>query len=70
MLVLSRKSGESICVGHDIVIKVIKVSGSTVRLAFDAPAEVTIHRGEIEARIQQEIAACEAARAPIDMVSP
>jgi carbon storage regulator len=69
MLVLSRKPGESIHVGHDVVIKVIKVTGSTVRLAFDAPAEVPIHRGEIEARIQQEIATDKATQAPIDMVT-
>ncbi len=47
MLVLSRKPGESIQIGRDITIKLIRVSGGRVRLAIDAPATVRICRAEI-----------------------
>jgi len=42
MLVLSRKIGERILIGHQIVVKVIGVRGREVRLAFEAPEEVGI----------------------------
>jgi carbon storage regulator len=69
MLVLSRKPGEAIHIGDEIVVKIIKVSGNAVRLAFDAPAEVRIHRGEVWERIRQETDASEDTSDPIDMVS-
>jgi carbon storage regulator len=50
MLVLARKKNEVIRIGNDIVITVLDVRGSTVRLGFDAPRDVTILRGELEAK--------------------
>jgi carbon storage regulator len=47
MLVLSRKPGEEIVIGGDIRVKVVEVRGNRVRLAFAAPAEIAIHRGDI-----------------------
>lgn len=47
MLVLSRKLNETICVGPDITIKVIRVNGGRVRLAIEAPDNVRIQRGEL-----------------------
>ncbi len=47
MLVLSRKPGEGIHIGDEIVIKVIETKGSTVRIGIDAPAEVPIVRSEL-----------------------
>lgn len=47
MLVLSRKPNETICVGRDITIKVVRVSGGRVRLAIDAPDHIRIQRGEL-----------------------
>ena len=69
MLVLSRKSGEAIHVGDKIVVKIVKISGNTVRLAFDAPPEVTIHRGEVRERIQEEANASPGTECRTDMVS-
>lgn len=46
MLVLSRKSGETIYAG-DITITVVRMSGNVVRLGIDAPTHVTIVRGEL-----------------------
>jgi carbon storage regulator len=48
MLVLSRKSGERICIGDNITIEVRRVAGNRVTLALDAPRNVRILRGELE----------------------
>jgi len=47
MLVLSRKDGEGIHIGDEIVITVLSTSGGQVRLGIEAPNRVTIHREEI-----------------------
>lgn len=47
MLVLSRKSSETIHVGDNIVIHVLKVRGAQVKLGIEAPADVTILRSEL-----------------------
>jgi carbon storage regulator CsrA len=47
MLVLSRKIGETLHVGDDVVIEIKRVSGSRVTIAIDAPRAVRILRGEI-----------------------
>jgi len=47
MLVLSRKRGEKIQIGGNITVTVVQVAGDRVRLAFDAPPEVPIHREEL-----------------------
>lgn len=47
MLVLSRKVGQMIVVGEGIVVQVVKVQGGRVKLAIQAPASVTIRRGEL-----------------------
>jgi carbon storage regulator len=54
MLVLSRKCGERIVIGQNIELTVVDIRGSTVRLAVDAPREVSIHRQEVFRRIQGE----------------
>ncbi len=54
MLVLSRKLEESIVIGSSVVVKVVAIRGRSVQLAFEAPPEVSIHRGEIHARIEAE----------------
>lgn len=48
MLVLTRKEDETIRIGDDIVVKVVKTHGGRVRLAIDAPLEVPILRGELD----------------------
>lgn len=51
MLVLSRKDGEGIRVGDEIVITIVSTSGGQVRLGIEAPAQITIHREEIYDKI-------------------
>lgn len=52
MLVLSRKTNESIVIANDIVITVVEVRGDKVRLGIQAPRDVTVHRQEIFDLIQ------------------
>ena len=47
MLVLTRRVGEAICVGGDIRIVVARVQGNRVRVAIEAPTEVSIRREEL-----------------------
>ena len=47
MLVLSRKKNESIVIGDNVQIEVLKVSGNTVRIGIKAPREVKVLRGEL-----------------------
>ncbi len=52
MLVLSRKRGERIVIGDDITVTVLEVRGDRVKLGFTAPAEVPIHRAEVQQSIE------------------
>ena len=64
MLVITRKSGERICLGDEITITVMEISGSSVRIGIEAPSEVPIYRHEIWAAIKEENRA--AAQAKLD----
>ncbi len=47
MLVLSRKSGQRIVIGDDVVVTILKVRGNQVRIGIEAPASVSIRRDEL-----------------------
>jgi carbon storage regulator CsrA len=47
MPVLTRKLGERVVIGNGLTVTVVEVKGNRVRLAFDAPEEVRILRGEL-----------------------
>ncbi len=47
MLVLSRKSGEGVRIGNNIAVSVVSIKGKQVKLAFAAPDDVAILRGEL-----------------------
>ncbi len=49
MLVLSRKVGEKLVINNNITVVVSRVSGNRVTLAVEAPQDVRIVRGELEA---------------------
>jgi len=51
MLVLSRKTDESIRIGQDIVITILGLDRGTVRLGIVAPEYVSVHRQEVYDRI-------------------
>jgi carbon storage regulator len=54
MLVLTRRPGESIVIGDNIVITIIEIKGGQVRVGVDAPRSVDVHRKEIYEQVRQE----------------
>ena len=54
MLILTRKSNESIIIGNNIEVRILDLRGDQVSLGFTAPRTISIHRKEIFEAIQQE----------------
>jgi carbon storage regulator len=54
MLVLTRRTKQSIMIGDDIELSVLSVSGEKVRIGIDAPDDVPIFRKEVYVRIEDE----------------
>ncbi|MBN1676888.1 MAG: carbon storage regulator CsrA [Kiritimatiellae bacterium] len=54
MLVLTRKSEESVIVGSTIEVKVLQIRGDQVSLGFSAPKDISVHRKEVYDALQQE----------------
>jgi carbon storage regulator len=54
MLILTRRIGENVRIGDDVVVTVLGVKGSQVRLGITAPREVEVHREEIFERIKRD----------------
>ena len=52
MLVLSRYAGESIKIQNNITMTVLEICGNQIRLGFEAPSNIEIHRTEVFERIQ------------------
>jgi carbon storage regulator len=50
MLVLTRKEGERIKIGPDVIITIVRIKGGGVRVGIEAPPEVKVVRGELEER--------------------
>lgn len=57
MLILTRRIGETLCIGNDdnkVDVMILGVNGNQVRIGINAPKHITVHREEIYQRIQQE----------------
>jgi carbon storage regulator len=54
MLVLTRKSNQSIMIGDDIEVSVLSVAGEKVRIGIQAPQDVPVFRTEIYLEIQRQ----------------
>lgn len=54
MLILTRKVGEVIMIGDDIMVKVLGVRSGQVKIGVEAPRALPVHRQEIFERIQSE----------------
>lgn len=54
MLKLTRKPGEKIHIGNDIVIVINAIARGQVEVGIDAPRSIPVHRGEIYEQIQTE----------------
>jgi carbon storage regulator len=57
MLILTRRSSESVKVGDDVTIPVLGIRGNAVRIGVTAPRSVPVHREEIYERVKSELAA-------------
>jgi carbon storage regulator len=67
MLVLTRKSNQSLMIGDDIEVTVLSIMGEKVRIGIQAPREIPVFRKEVYLEIQQENAAARAsAQAEVD----
>jgi carbon storage regulator len=53
VLVLTRRPGESVMVGDDVVVTVLDVRGDVVRLGINAPRSVQVHREEVYRELQK-----------------
>src|ERR1700709_2133978 len=67
ILVLTRKSNQSIMIGDDIEVSVLSIMGEKVRIGIQAPRDIPVFRKEVYLEIQQEnMAAGASARAEVD----
>ena len=65
MLVLTRKSNQSIMIGDEIEVSVLSIMGEKVRIGIQAPRDIPVFRKEVYLEIQQEhVAAGQAPRGP------
>jgi carbon storage regulator len=54
MLVITRRAGERICLGDDVTVTVLEISGQAVRLGIEAPSEIPVYRHEIWVAVKAE----------------
>lgn len=54
MLVLTRKAGQSLVIGDNIVITILDVKGDNIKIGIEAPKEISVHRQEVFDAIKQE----------------
>ena len=66
MLVLTRKSNQSIMIGDDVEVSVLSIMGEKVRIGIQAPRSIPVFRKEVYLEIQQEKAAAKGSRDEVD----
>ncbi len=54
MLILTRRTGETLNIGDSIQVTVLGIKGNQVRIGIDAPKDVPVHREEIYEKIKNE----------------
>jgi carbon storage regulator len=54
MLILSRRPGETLCLGDNIRVTVLGIQGKQVRLGIEVPSDVTVYREEVVKRVEEE----------------
>lgn len=53
MLILTRRIGETLMVGDNVSVTVLRVNGNQVKIGIEAPSDVAVHREEVYLRTQQ-----------------
>ena len=66
MLVLTRKSNQSIMIGDEIEVSVLAIMGEKVRIGIEAPRSVPVFRKEVYIEIQQDRGSAEDDREEVD----
>ncbi len=54
MLILTRRTGETLRIGDDVTLTILGIKGNTVRIGISAPKDVAVHREEVYLRIKEE----------------
>ena len=54
MLILTRRPGETLCLGENIRITVLGMQGKQVKLGLDVPSDITVYREEVYKRVKEE----------------
>lgn len=73
MLIITRRPGEKIMVGDDVVVEIIEVNGSSVRIGIAAPKAIPVYREEIWEAVKAEnraAAASDTQHLPDDLPTP
>jgi carbon storage regulator len=65
MLVLTRKSNQSIMIGDDIEVSVLSIMGEKVRIGIQAPRDIPVFRKEVYLEIQEERGGVGVAAVPV-----
>ncbi len=69
MLIVTRRAGEKIMLGDDIVVEVMEIAGNTVRIGIQAPRSLPVYREEIWDVVRAENRAA-AQSAPVTLPEP
>jgi carbon storage regulator len=64
MLIVTRRPGEKVMIGDDVVVEVLEVSGQSVRIGIAAPRAIPVYREEIWDAVKQDAARVAAGEAP------
>jgi carbon storage regulator len=70
VLIVSRREGEKLMIGDDVVVSVIEIAGGTVKLGIEAPRSVPVYREELWAAVRDENRAAADAPATLPQLPP
>jgi carbon storage regulator len=54
MLILTRRLGEKLMIGDEVMVTVLDIKGDQVRIGIKAPLDVAVHRQEVFERIERQ----------------